>query len=134
MSAEGLALFRDGGFKSGLYGFNACDPASPSGLPANGLPDGLPSRLPVNRMVISERGAVCVSRRSWRELDLALEPDAPGLEAALDLLVEARRRTVDPERRVAVATINGESAASSPYAPALSRLGFEADRGVLTLW
>nr|HPG87335.1 hypothetical protein [Spirochaetales bacterium] len=77
---------------------------------------------------------VCVARRSWRELELFREPDDPVVAHALAFALEARRRAVSPERRIAIATINGESAASSPYAGLLAGLGFEADRGVMTLW
>jgi len=38
------------------------------------------------------------------------------------------------ERRIPVDTINGHNAALSPYATLLTGLGFDADRGTLTLW
>jgi ATP-dependent Lhr-like helicase len=77
---------------------------------------------------------VCVSRRSFTDLDVYIPPDDPLLEASLAFLSEARRRIVMPERRIAIARINGESAACSPYADRLTAMGYDADRGSLTLW
>ncbi|HOZ72561.1 MAG TPA: helicase-related protein, partial [Spirochaetales bacterium] len=133
IGSDALRLFTDG-FDDRLASMNACDPASPTGWPIGGLPEGLPSRLPVNRLSTAGGEPVCVARRSWRELELFREPGDPVVAHALAFALEARRRAVSPERRIAVATINGESAASSPYAGLLAGLGFEADRGVMTLW
>ncbi len=134
ISEAGLALFRAGGFEERLWSVNACDPASPAGLAVGGLPADVPSRLPVNRLSMRAGRAVCASRRSWRDLDVAVPPDDPALGAALAFMLEARRRAVAPERRIVVASINGESAADSPYAGALLGMGFDSDRGALTLW
>ncbi|MCP5452836.1 MAG: DEAD/DEAH box helicase [Spirochaetaceae bacterium] len=133
IGADALRVFKDG-FDGGLASMNACDPASPAGWAVEGLPEGLPSRLPANRLSLSGGEPVCVARRSWRDLELSREPGDPMVARSLAFALEARRRTVSPERRIAVASINGESAASSPYAGLLAWLGFEADRGVMTLW
>jgi ATP-dependent Lhr-like helicase len=134
MSAEGLRAFRAGGFDDRLWSVNACDPASPAGLAIDGLPAGIPSRLPVNRLSMRAGMPICASRRSWRDLEIHAPPEDPAVGPALAFLVEARRRAVAPERRVAIASINGDSAAASPYADMLLGMGFDADRGTLTLW
>ncbi|MBU1078870.1 MAG: hypothetical protein KKB59_00130, partial [Spirochaetes bacterium] len=103
-------------------------------LSADGLGPGLPSRLAVNRLSMQGGATLCVARRSWRELNIAPGPSEPATVPALSFLLEARRRAVAPERRVAVETINSAPAASSAYAPLLSELGFDSDRGSLTLW
>jgi ATP-dependent Lhr-like helicase len=134
MDRDALRLFRDGFDEGRLWSVNAVDPASPCGVSAAGLSPRLPSRIPVNRL--SSRGGepVCVSRRSWRELDIFAEADDPRLEAAFAFMLEARRRVVSPERRIPVESINGSPAAESPYAGLFARLGFDSDRGALTLW
>jgi ATP-dependent Lhr-like helicase len=133
IGADALRLFTDG-FDGRLVSMNACDPASPAGWAMGGLPEGLPSRLAANRLSLAGGEPVCVARRSWRELELRRGPDDPIIAPSLAFAIEARRRAVSPERRVAVASVNGVPAASSPYAGLLAGLGFEADRGVLTLW
>jgi ATP-dependent Lhr-like helicase len=134
MGQEAFRLFRDGWDKALLWSVNAMDPASPCGLAIDGLPENLPSRLPVNRMAFCGGLPVCISRRSWHELELGLPPDDPALGGALSFMFEARRRTVAPERRIPVDTINGQTAAGSDYAARLISMGFDADRGTLTLW
>lgn len=134
MDTAAFPAFREGGFDEALVSMNACDPASPAGLAMTGLDERVPSRLPVNRMSMRGGSPVCVSKRSWRDMEIALAPDESALGRSLAFLVEARRRAVAPERRIPVASINGEPAASSPYAPAFAALGFDSDRGSLTLW
>jgi len=134
MGRDAFELFKEGVAEPRLWSVNACDPASPSGLAVSGLAASLPSRLPVNRMTMHGGIPVCVSRRSFRDLDIRLPPDDPLLEPALAFLAEARRRIVAPERRIVVASINGERAARSPYAERLTAMGYDADRGSLTLW
>jgi ATP-dependent Lhr-like helicase len=131
---EALAVYVGGGFGGLLWSANACDPASPAGLSVGGLPDRVPSRLPVNRISMRGGDPVCVSRRSWRDLELALAPDDQDLAPALGFIVEARRRPVSPEQRIVVSTVNGEPATRSPYTGALAALGFDADRDSMTLW
>jgi len=134
MGQEAFGLFRDGWDKELLWSVNALDPASPCGLAIDDLPENLPSRLPVNRLAFRGVTPVCISRRSWHELELTLPPDDPATVGALSCLLEARRRPVMPERRIPVDTINGLNAALSPYAALFAGLGFDADRGKLTLW
>jgi len=122
-----------------LCSLNACDPASLAGFSIAGLsaaskPVSMPSRLVSNHYCTQEGTIICVSRRSYHELDIALPPDDPQLGSSLTFLMTARRRIVSPERRVVVSKINGEAAADSPYARVLVSMGFEADRGALTLW
>jgi ATP-dependent Lhr-like helicase len=134
MGRDAFGVFRDGVEESWLWSVNAFDPASPAGLAVSGLAANLPARLPVNRMTMHGGVPVCVSRRSFTDLDIYIPPDDPLLEASLAFLSEARRRIVMPERRIAIARINGESAACSPYADRLTAMGYDADRGSLTLW
>jgi ATP-dependent Lhr-like helicase len=134
MGCDAFGLFRDGATGERLWSVNACDPASPAGLAVSGLAASQPTRLPVNRMTMLGRRPVCVSRRSFGDLDVYLAPDDPLLGPALAFLSEARRRIVSPERRIAIARINGESAARSPYAATFAAMGYDADRGSLTLW
>lgn len=60
-------------------------------------------------------------------LETVLDPDDPGLPAALAPLENLLLRRVLPEARVTVATINGQPAGASPYLPVL-RVLFEAVR------
>lgn len=134
MGQEAYRLFREGWNKELLWSVNALDPASPCGTAVDGLPENLPSRLPVNRLTFRGSMPVCISRRSWRELELALLPNDPALGGVLSFLAEARRRAVAPERRIPVDTINGQCAALTDYAALLISMGFDSDRGSLTLW
>lgn len=122
---DGLRRFMDGGFESGTRSFNAADPAATPGLSP---------RLATTRLCVRDGAAIAVSRRSYRELELSLEPEDPALPAALAFMLEARRREISPERRIVVETVNGVPAAGSRWAGALAAIGFEADRGSMTLW
>jgi ATP-dependent Lhr-like helicase len=136
LAREQLVAFRDGAGARGVWAVNACDPAAPgaSVLPAGSWPGAVPARVASTRIACLGSDVVCVSRRSYRELDVSVEPEFEGLPALFDFMVAARNRDIDPVRRMILETINGKSASSSPYAPALRALGFESDRTRLVLW
>jgi ATP-dependent Lhr-like helicase len=149
MGRDAFSLFMQGTSPGRIYSLNACDPASLAGTTIPDLSSALdtipclspeanrvsiPSRLVSNHFCALDGELACVSRRSYHELDIALQADDPRLKYALQFLLEAKRRTVHPERRIVVSRINGEAAAITPYADTLLAMGFEADRGILTLW
>jgi ATP-dependent Lhr-like helicase len=162
--------------EKGAYWMNALDPASPAGLSADGLDPNLPARIGTARLSYLGSRLAAVSLRNGKDLRVFLPPGDPQLQQALAFLTVPRKRTVRPERKVVVETIQGvaaassagavsattagagdsgvagagdaaiagagdavaaparSSAASSPYAPVLRTLGFEADRGRMVLW
>ena len=125
-SGEGLA--------AGLVWVNALDPATACLYAASERQRLLPPRTASNRICVDSGLVIGASTRSFRSLALAVSPEDPRLPAILGLFRAARSREAYPERRIAVDEINGQTAAASPYAGALREVGFEADRGRLTLW
>jgi Lhr-like helicases len=113
---------------------NALDPAASALYALSSRPGLLPSRLAASRICLSRGEVVAASTRSYRGLELALREDDPRLDAILGLFCDARRRSVRPEGRIALETVNGISAPRSPFAEALKRSGFESDRNKLVLW
>ena len=136
LARERLADFRDGAGAEGVWTVNACDPAAPlAGLvPAGSWPGSVPTRLATNKIVSLGAEIACVSRRSYRELDIAVDPGHKKLPALLSFFTDARKREVEPVRRIILETINGTVASASPYAEVLKSLGFESDRSRLVLW
>jgi len=63
---------------------------------------------------------VVTSERRGKRLSVSVGPDHPDLPRYLAFLKVALTRQERPVRGVAVETINGEPAASSPYRPALA--------------
>jgi len=94
----------------------------------------MPPRARTNHLSFRGGTLVCSSRRSYRELEASFDPAESWAPEAFAFLSRARRRAVDPERRIIVETVNGVPAAASPYAAALAAVGFEADRGRMVLW
>ena len=113
---------------------NALDPAASPLYAGTDRPAELPQRTATSRICLWGGEVIGVSSRSYRDLRLSLPPSDPRLIAALGLFTAAREREVLPERRVAVETVNGSPAASSPFAPGLESVGFEKDRGRMVLW
>ena len=102
--------------KSGAtFWINALDPASPCGL-GLALPD-LPQRRLANHLGWFEGELAIVSENYARRLTIHLDPDDAGLDALLPNLIPICRA----RKRLALETVNGEPARSSPYLPALSR-------------
>ena len=117
-----LARLADGPDQDAVYWLNAADPASLCGL---GLALDLPERRPTTYLVYHGPALVLTARRRGSELDFAAPPEAPRLDAYVEVLDAIQRRWAEAVRGVAVETINGDPARHSPYLPALRRR-FEA--------
>ncbi len=134
LTPEAYERFRNPGTPGGVVWMNACDPASLAGVNVEGLADPLPPRAAGNRLCYKGGRLEAAALRNGRELRVAGEAEDPELREILGFLAVPRTRAVNPERKVTVETVNGESAARSPYAAALKELGFESDRGRMVLW
>jgi ATP-dependent Lhr-like helicase len=136
MAREQLAAFRDGAGLQGPWTVNACDPAAPgaSVISAGLWPGSVPARVATTRITSLGSEIACVSRRSYRELDISVDPEHEMLPAILAFFGEARNRDIDPVGRIILEKINRRTASSSPYASVLKTLGFESDRTRLVLW
>jgi ATP-dependent Lhr-like helicase len=136
LAREQLAAFRDGAHVQGPWTVNACDPAAPgSSVMSAGLwPGSVPARVASTRITSLGSEIACVSRRSYRELDISVDLDHEALPAILAFFGEARNRDIDPVGRIILEKINRRTASSSPYASVLKTLGFESDRTRLVLW
>ncbi|MCL1818320.1 MAG: hypothetical protein FWG35_05260, partial [Spirochaetaceae bacterium] len=119
--------------ENSVFWLNACDPASPAGLRAEGLDARLPPRAAANRICLRGEELLAVSRRGGKDLRLCLPPEDAALGEILAGFA-ACGASVRPARKTVVETINGQSAATSPYAPALTALGFRAEWKKLILW
>ena len=97
------------------FWINALDPVSPCGLGLD-LP-ALPQRRLANHLGWFNGELAIVSERFGRRLAIFLAPDHPGFDVLLPNLAKLCSR----RKRLAVETINGEPARTSPYLPALSR-------------
>ncbi len=98
----------------------AADPASGCGLGVDGLE--LPARLPTTHLAFIGSRLALVSERRGRRLTLHVPPGHPLLREVLGVLRSFLSRDVRPMRAVAVETINGGPAASSPYREPLEEL------------
>lgn len=158
MSQDAYRQFCEAGTDDMVWVVNATDPASPCitrvperptesgsatiGPTAPTMPStqtrsfriALPSRTASSWIVMQGTAPVCVGRRYWKDLDIAVSPDDPLFETIIGIIKKARAGIVVPGRRLPVETINGVQAAASAYAERLRNAGFDADRGVLTLW
>lgn len=112
-----------------VWWVNACDPASLCGLGLEGVPGDLPRRLPGNAVVYCGADPVLVVLRGAQELRFAAPPDDPRLAEYLGPLHNLLERGFRPEHRLVVRLINGQPAARSPYAEALTA-AFDALREV----
>ncbi|MDR0388042.1 MAG: DEAD/DEAH box helicase [Treponema sp.] len=118
----------------GIYRMNAADPASPAGLDIAGLDPRLPARLAAAWLCFRGSKLAARAERNGKTLGVFVPPDDPDLPLILEFLTIPRIRQVGPVRKLCVETINGKTAAESPYANALKALGFLPDRGKLILW
>jgi ATP-dependent Lhr-like helicase len=121
-SKQTYELLRRGLPGDRVYWMNAADPASACGLRLEGFSTKLPARLPTTHLVYHGTDLVLCSRRTGGELTIRVEPGHPRLAEYLDFLRLRLTRSAHPAKRVVVEEINGEPAASSPYAEALSEL------------
>ncbi len=119
ISHAALRRLQQGQDPDHVFWMCAADPASPCGL---GLEPGLPRRIPSNHLVFHGKELVIVSQRRGRELTVNVPPDHPRLGDYLGLVEAQLTRPVRPVKSVAVETINGEPATSSPYREVLKTL------------
>jgi len=84
-------------------------------LGLEGLPSGLPRRLPSNHVVFWGSTVVVGSERGGRSLTITLGPDHPLLPEALRFIRVMLTRQGRPLHAVSVERINGETAAASAY-------------------
>jgi ATP-dependent Lhr-like helicase len=110
-----------------VWWHHAQDPVSCCGIALDELKAPLPARMTGTHLVWHGARLVIVSRRSGAALAMHAPPDDPDLAAALECLVELATRAVQPVRPLRVETVDGASAASSPYRDVLKNAGFIAD-------
>jgi ATP-dependent Lhr-like helicase len=120
--------------EASIYWMNAADPASPAGLALEGLDPRLPPRQQNTRLCFHGSELLVISRRGGADITVFIPPEAPVLVDALAFLTFPRTRTVCPEGKITIETVNGIPAASGAYGPVLKSLGFLPDRGKLILW
>jgi ATP-dependent Lhr-like helicase len=113
------------------YWMSSIDPASPCGLGLEGQGD-LPRRHPTTALSFVGTALVLVSRRSGRDLTVAIEPGDARMAAAVAPLAAMLTRELAPARGIDVETVNGETATTSRYRVALAN-HFEVSRGPRTL-
>jgi ATP-dependent helicase Lhr and Lhr-like helicase len=134
ISQEAFRTLEKGLPYDAVYWVNATDPASLCGAGLEGMPERLPARLPSTHLVYRGVRLVLVSRRYGKELDLLCAPDDPQLPEYLAFFRVLLTREFNPLKRVFVERVNGELAATSPYAAALKEFGFQVAYLGLELW
>ncbi len=117
----------------GAWWHNAADPVSLCGVGLPGLREELPRRLATTRLAWRGSRLLAVFRRSGRDLDLRVAAGDPSLPALLEPLRVALARSVGPVRGIAIETINGEPAATSPYRAAFEGFSVVREGGGLRL-
>jgi ATP-dependent Lhr-like helicase len=135
LGISGLQFISPAAFKSlqeGLsedvvYWINAVDPVSPCGLGLEDFRDIVPARRPSNHLVFHGSQLVLTSQRSGGELSIEVPPEHPFMSRYLGFLGVLLTRQFDPKRAITVETVNGEPAASSPYAAIFEKL-FQSTR------
>lgn len=110
-----IARLRDGLPEAALWWHDAADPASLCGVDLPELKASLPRRVAGTQLVWRGARLAAVLRRSGREIEFRVAADDAGLAALVEPLRVALTRGFDPEHGLAVETINGEPAATSPY-------------------
>ncbi len=126
---ESLAAAPD---EDAVFWMNAADPASLCGAGLEGLRPVLPPRLPTTHLVFHGAKLVLVSRRTGRDLDFRVPPDAPRIPDYLGFVKTLTSRDQGPVPAVHVLTVNGEPVGTSPYRERLLACGFEDDYRRLT--
>jgi ATP-dependent helicase Lhr and Lhr-like helicase len=134
ISQEAFRALEKGLPYDAVYWMNATDPASLCGSGLEGMPERLPARLPSTHLVFRGVRLVLVSRRYGKELDLLCTPDDPQLTEYLGFFRVLLTREFNPLKRIFVEQVNGEPAATSPYAGALKEFGFQVAYRGLELW
>jgi ATP-dependent Lhr-like helicase len=135
-SPAALRTLREGLPQDVVYWMSALDPASPAGLPLDAARGRWPRRAAGNQLVFHGARLVLAIEAKGRRLDFAVAPDHPDLPGYLAPLAIALTRAASPRRSILVQSINGEPAATSPYAARLAER-FVATAGAgdsLRLW
>ncbi len=107
-----------------VYWLNAVDPASLCGIRMEALKGMLPGRIPSTHLVYRGKQLVMISRRSGSALEFLTPPDDPHIPDYLALFKTLLAREFDPEKMIALETIDGKPALESAYAGALREFGF----------
>jgi ATP-dependent helicase Lhr and Lhr-like helicase len=110
-----------------VFWMNAVDPASLCGIRLDGMPQPLPERRISTFLVFQGRKLVMICRKNCNIVDIHVPPDHPFLPAYCNLFKTLMNRKFNPVRSIMVETINGVSAASSPYATPFKAVGFTKD-------
>ncbi len=95
---------------------------------------GLPSRIASTHLVYHGTRLVMVSKRSGKNLEIMVRPDDQHMAEYFKLFKDLLSREFNPLQKIVIETINGESAAQSPFAAALRQFGFRSARSALELW
>jgi ATP-dependent Lhr-like helicase len=119
---------------SKIFWMNACDPASLCALTLEGFNPKLPARLPGNRLCFRGTELVSVTLKNGKELQIFVPPEDPDILEILQYVKVSRTRVVNPERKIVIENINGETVTKSMYTSALIKLGFELLSEKLILW
>ena len=106
------------------YWINATDPASLCGVHLDVLKDALPPRVTGTHLIYRGKEIVGMSRRNGKDLTFHVPPDDLNFPKYAGLFRHLLTRSVQPLRRIAIETINGEKAPQSPYVQAF-RNSFE---------
>jgi ATP-dependent Lhr-like helicase len=104
-----------------VYWMSAVDPASPCGLPIDGLRGAFPKRVEGSHLVFHGTRLVLTSNRKGRVLALLVPADDLRLPEYLEVLRHLLTREFDRVERLVIETINGEPSPESSYLPVLKR-------------
>jgi ATP-dependent Lhr-like helicase len=102
-----------------VFWLNAVDPASLCGIQLESIKGTLPPRVASTHLVYHGDRLVMVSKRYGRDLTFHIPSEDPRLPDYLGPLHHLLTRPVQPVRRIAIETINGEPASQSPYLSAM---------------
>jgi ATP-dependent Lhr-like helicase len=119
ISPEAFRRLRRALPEESVFWLNAVDPASLCGIQLESIKGTLPPRVASTHLVYHGGRLVMVSKRYGRELTFRIPSEDPRLPDYLGPLHHLLTRPVQPLRRIAIETINGEPATQSPYLPAL---------------
>jgi ATP-dependent Lhr-like helicase len=110
-----------------VFWMNAGDPASLCGTRLENLETPLPARRLSTFLVHHGKEVVMTCRKNCKDVQIHVPPDHPSLPAYCDFFKALVNRRFNPVRSIMVETINGNPAATSPYAEPLKAAGFTKD-------
>ena len=118
-----------------VWWVHALDPASPSGLALEGIRGQFPRRAAGSHLVFAGSTLVLTSEGRGRRLRFLVPPDHPRIADFLEVFRVLLTRAFAPARSIEVQEINGEPAATSPYAAVLAaRFQVSSTASGLRLW